>query len=102
MGRSPLCRASGALLLVATASAGAAEPAALLAQPCYGCHRAEDVGRDPIPDLNRLSADEIDAALRAFKAGTRPGSIMGRIAVGYSADELRAIAEYIARHRGPP
>jgi cytochrome c553 len=30
----------------------------------------------------------------AFKAGQRPGTIMGRIAKGYSEDEIRAIAAW--------
>jgi sulfide dehydrogenase cytochrome subunit len=39
------------------------------------------------------------AAMRAFRANERPGTIMGRIARGYSDAEIAAIAAYFAQQR---
>ena len=42
---------------------------------------------------------ELAATLIAFRSNERPGTIMGRIARGYSDAEIAAIAEFIARQR---
>jgi cytochrome c553 len=44
--------------------------------------------------------------MQAFGAGQRPATVMGRIAKGFSEDETRAIAEWLAnpeaaRHAEP-
>ncbi|WP_299364533.1 hypothetical protein [uncultured Paracoccus sp.] len=49
-------------------------------------------------DLRTRSAEDIDAALAAFRAGTRPATVMDRIARGFTLDESRAIAQWIADH----
>jgi len=33
----------------------------------------------------------------AFRSGERPATVMGRIAKGFSDDEIRAIAAWVAR-----
>jgi sulfide dehydrogenase cytochrome subunit len=47
-------------------------------------------GRDPA---------EIVAAMQAFRSGERPSTVMGRIAKGFSDDETRAIAAWLAAQR---
>ncbi len=44
---------------------------------------------------------EIAAALAAYRSGTRPDSVMGRIAKGFSEAESQAIAAYLARQGQP-
>jgi cytochrome subunit of sulfide dehydrogenase len=39
---------------------------------------------------------EIIAAMLAFRSGARPSTVMGRIAKGFSDDEIRAIAVWLA------
>jgi cytochrome subunit of sulfide dehydrogenase len=47
-----------------------------------------------VPPLNGRPAADIASQMIAFKAGQRPGTIMDRIAKGFSDDEIRAIAAW--------
>ena len=60
---------------------------------CSGCH---GTGPDAALSLEALSADDIAAALTAFADGTREGTLMPRIAKGFSPEEIAAIAAWIA------
>jgi cytochrome c553 len=75
----------------------AAEPPGAAA--CSGCHAPARIG-SPVPPLGGRSADEIAAAMREFRSGQRPATVMDRIAKGFSDDEIRAIAAWLARQ--PP
>lgn len=44
---------------------------------------------------------EIVEALAAYRSGERPASVMSRIAKGFSDEESRAIAAYLARQGRP-
>ena len=52
----------------------------------------------PIADC-LLPAAEIADRMIAFKAGSRPATIMDRIAKGFSEDEIRAIAAWYAAQK---
>jgi cytochrome subunit of sulfide dehydrogenase len=65
------------------------------ASTCSGCHGTAApppvlAGRDPV---------EIVADLDAFRAGTRPATVMDRIAKGFTHDESVAIATWLAAQR---
>ena len=76
------------------ACAGAASLAPPVAAACTGCHRS---GGDPaLPQLAGHSANDIFAAMDAFRTGKRPATVMDRIAKGYSDDEIAAIAAWYA------
>jgi cytochrome subunit of sulfide dehydrogenase len=49
-----------------------------------------------IPSLYGMSAKQLESALLAFKSGKRNGTIMNRIAKGYTDNEIAAVAEYFA------
>ncbi len=71
--------------------------ASLLTQPCFACHGANGTSTGlPIPSLMGLSAESLSASLLAFKKGERPATLMTRIAKGYSDEDLKLIANYIA------
>ena len=62
------------------------------ASSCTGCHaEGAAMGR-----LEGRSEAEIVAALDAFRSGTRPATLMNRIAKGFDAQESRAIAAWFA------
>jgi len=67
------------------------------ASSCAGCH-AEGAAMGA---LDGRSEAEIATALREYRSGARPASVMGRIAKGFSEDESQAIAAYLA-HQGQP
>ena len=76
------------------AARGQTADARLIALSCAGCHGPD--GRSPgsIPSLNGRSATALAMALRAFR--TEPATVMGRIAKGYSDEEIDAVARQIA------
>jgi sulfide dehydrogenase cytochrome subunit len=88
------------LALTTLAANPAASQAPLVAQGCLGCHGAAGEGAGAIAALSGRPEAELLAALRGFRDGKRPGTIMGRIASGYSDAELRATAAWFASQPG--
>ena len=70
--------------------------APLAAQACLGCHGSGGGGVTPVPGIAGRPAGELLAALVAFRANERPGTIMGRIARGYTDAEFAAMAAHFA------
>lgn len=80
------------------AVAVAAEPSAeALAFNCYTCHGPGGVSPAAMPSLHGKSAGYLLRRLLEFKQDKGNPTIMGRIAKGYSDEELARIAEYLAR-----
>ncbi|TSD89402.1 cytochrome C [Mycobacterium sp. KBS0706] len=77
-------------LTVLAAAPAAAQPSG--AASCSGCHAAAG----PVPSLEGRPAAEIAAAMAAFRSGERPATVMDRIAKGFTDEETRAIAEWLA------
>ncbi len=82
------------VVAVLTATLGAAPPPPG-ASSCSGCHG----GMAPLPVLAGRNAVDIVAALDAFRAGTKPATVMDRIAKGFSHDETVAIAAWWAEQK---
>jgi cytochrome c553 len=92
------------VLLVAPTIAwlGPAAAASLLppgAASCSGCHAMHETASPAIPRIYGRNADEIVAAMTAFRDGSRPSTVMNRIAKGFSDDELRPIAAWLAAQK---
>jgi sulfide dehydrogenase cytochrome subunit len=84
------------LALALTASAAVIARAAEAppgAAACSGCH-AQIPGL--VPSLMGREAAEVTTAMLEFRSGARPATVMGRIAKGFSEDEIRAIAAWLA------
>ena len=73
--------------------------AVILAEACFGCHGPGGQGATGGAAIAGRDKAELAAALLAFRSNERPGTIMGRIARGYSDPEIAAIADHIARQR---
>jgi cytochrome subunit of sulfide dehydrogenase len=84
-------------LTVQAASASSEPPPG--AASCSGCHPARAAGAPAVPSLYGRDAGEIVTAMMAFRAGTRQSTIMGRIAKGFSNDELHSIAAWLAAQK---
>jgi cytochrome c553 len=78
------------------ASAADAPPGA---SSCSGCHPAAKSVATPVPRLLGRDATEIAAAMAEFKSGKRPTTIMDRIAKGFTDDETKAIAAWLAAQK---
>ncbi len=87
--------AIGLFLLPLTAQAGQASPS-VLADACAACHGTDGKSPSTIPSIQGKSADYMRQRLMAFKSGEREGTVMNRIAKGYSDAEIAAIATYLA------
>jgi sulfide dehydrogenase cytochrome subunit len=81
----------------ATAQTGAATPETIV-RNCFVCHGPEGVNPGPIPRLNGLAQDYIELSLLQFKTDKRPGTIMNRIAKGFTDDQIRGIARQMAAY----
>lgn len=69
---------------------------AMLSHSCAGCHGTDGKSPGAIPGINGKSADFISKALLEFRSGTRPSTVMGRHARGYSDEEIQLIASFFA------
>jgi cytochrome subunit of sulfide dehydrogenase len=67
------------------------------AASCTGCHAAGTA--TAIPPLQGRPAVEIAEAMRAYRSGERPATVMDRIAKGFTEEETAAIAGWLAGRR---
>ena len=88
-----------ALLAFAATPAAAQDAAPPGAAACSGCHPPAPAEGIAVPVLHARSADEIAAAMRAFKAGQLQPTVMDRIAKGFTDEEVQAIAAWFAAQR---
>ena len=88
-------------VLAVSALAQAAPPtAAMLSYACAGCHGTNGGSAGPtMPSLAGQSKEAIEVAMKKFKSGERSGSIMGRLAKGYSDAEVTAMAEFFSKQK---
>lgn len=90
----------GAAAVIVSASPGfAASPAPPGAASCSGCHPVSANAAGPITRLNGRDAGQIVAAMSGFRDGSIPSTVMNRIAKGFSDDESRAIAAWLAEQK---
>ena len=71
-----------------------------LAATCANCHGTD--GRSvtaEVPSLAGRSRQDLAAALRAFKAGTKPATVMHQLAKGYTDPQIDALAAYFAEQK---
>ncbi|MGD8587263.1 MAG: c-type cytochrome [Chromatiales bacterium] len=84
-------------LVVGMADAGGVRSPSMLANTCAGCHGTDGASAgDIMPIIGGLEKEYLYAVLSEYKTGERDSTIMGRIAKGYSDNELKAIASYMA------
>ncbi len=83
-------------LIIGTAAAAEPPPGAT---SCSGCHPPTASAETKVLPLRGQNPADIVAAMRAFRSGERPSTVMGRIAKGFSDEEIQAIAAWVAEHR---
>ena len=104
MKRRILTTALGALALFASPALAGSDGgtanaenlnSALLASNCVVCHGQGGNSQGHTPSIDGLDKFQMVNALMEFKAGTRKGTIMQRIAPGYTDAQIEAIAKEI-------
>ncbi len=79
----------------------AAPPTAeMLSYACAGCHGTNggSVGLS-MPSLASQSKSAIVDAMKKFKSGDRPSTVMGRLAKGYSDADFVAMGDFFSRQK---
>ncbi|MGI8739464.1 MAG: c-type cytochrome [Gammaproteobacteria bacterium] len=66
---------------------------------CSACHGPQGRSEGAIPSIHGLPAKQIESAMRDFRSGKRPGTIMNRISKGYTNNQIAAIAQYFANQK---
>ena len=87
---------AGWLALVGPAQAASPPPGAA---SCSGCHARHEASASAIPGIYGRDSGEVLAAMIAFRDGSRPATVMNRIAKCFSDDELQAIAAWLATQK---
>ena len=93
MGKA-LAAAIGLASIAAAVSASAEPPVGAAA--CSGCHPASSRVTSPVVRLAGLDKDAIVRAMQEFRSGQRAGTVMDRIAKGFTDDEIQALAAWFA------
>ncbi len=95
-----------ALMLVSLALSGVAlatPSGEMLGNTCAGCHGTKGNTNGPAtPGLAGISVEYFVDAMKAYQTGTRPATVMGRIAKGYTEEEIKAMADYFAGQKYRP
>ena len=91
---------AGLLPLSAAAADSAMARGPALVNACAACHGSDGRSQGAIPSIDNLSAEDFIAALKAFRADARKGTVMNRIAKGVDDAEISAMAAYFAGRRG--
>ena len=96
-------RLAALALLLATGGGVAAQERDLLyarslAASCAQCHGTDGrpAAGSSLPPLAGVPRDELVAQLKAFKAGSRPATVMHQLSKGYSDAQIEMIASYFA------
>lgn len=99
--------ATGAAAIVAMGLAGTAQAAGLgeglsadpdmLAETCAACHGVDGVSvGQSLPSLGGMNAEYFVQTMKDFADGTRHGTVMDRVARGYTEADLKAMGAYFA------
>ena len=86
------------LASIAAAAAASAEPPPGAAS-CTGCHPASARVASPVPRLAGHDRAAIVRAMQEFRSGQRSGTVMDRIAKGFTDEEIQAIAAWFAAQK---
>ena len=94
----------GALALSASSAAFAADEkkplmtgasASMLANTCAGCHGTGGASAGPAtPSISGISGVYFEETMQGYKSGEIVSTIMGRIAQGYTDEEIKLMADY--------
>lgn len=68
------------------------------AQTCSVCHGSQSYVSPTMPAIRGVDAGTLYTALIELKTDKRPSTIMGRIARGYSDEQLKALADYLSKN----
>ena len=86
----------GLLIFGNIAQAAGVTQGAMLSNSCSACHGTDGKSPGSIPSIYGKSASFISQALKEFRDGSRPSTVMGRHATGYTDKEIQLIADHFS------
>lgn len=88
---------AGVLGLSLFSGAQAVESAKVIAATCFGCHgpNGKTTNKDGYSIVGKPAA-MIEKTLLQYKEDKLKGTIMNRIAKGYTEEEIKKVAEYLS------
>lgn len=97
----------GAALAVSLGLGGAAHAnpptPEMLSFACAGCHGTNGASAGlTMPTLASHSKESIVDAMKKFKSGERPSTVMGRIAKGYTDADFNAMGDFFSKQKFHP
>ena len=81
-----------------TVQAAAQPSGEMMGNTCAGCHGTH--GRlqgEAFRPLAGMAPATFTRAMEDFRSGTRPATLMGHVAKGYTDEEIKAMAEFFAK-----
>lgn len=85
---------------LAAGVATAAPNPAMLSNACAGCHGTNGASAGPsMPSLAGQDKKVIVESMKKFKSGERPSTVMGRLAKGYSDEEIEAMGDFFSKQK---
>jgi sulfide dehydrogenase cytochrome subunit len=91
--------ATGALVFSASALAAPPTPE-MISFACAGCHGTNGGSAGmTMPSLAAQSKTAIVDAMKKFKSGERPSTVMGRLAKGYGDADFEAMASFFSKQK---
>jgi len=94
---TPAALIGASLLLIAAPVSAAGPTATMLSDTCAGCHGTDGASVGPAtPIIAGMSAAYFTDTMKAFKDGSRLSTVMGRIAKGYTDEEIALMADWFA------
>ncbi|MBI3149679.1 MAG: cytochrome c4 [Betaproteobacteria bacterium] len=91
---------AASVLALSTTVDAAPPTAAMLSNACAGCHGTNGGSAGPsMPSLASQSKVAIVDAMKKFKSGERPSTVMGRLAKGYTDADFAAMGEFFSKQK---
>ena len=70
--------------------------AAILANTCFSCHGPDGRSAGAMPSIAGKDRDYIERVLRAYRDDQMSGTVMNRIAKGFSSAEIARLAQFFS------
>lgn len=73
-------------------------PPSLVVQACTGCHGTHGISAGPVvPNIAGMPATYLKEIMAEFKSGQRFSTVMGRLAKGYSEEDIARMADFFSK-----
>lgn len=95
LGKSALALAG----VLASAAPASAADGKILALSCAACHGTDGKSPGSIPAIAGKAQNFLETSLADFKSGKRAGTVMNRLAKGYSDEEIKALAVFFSERK---